>query len=496
MGRRMSSMAVVILLLFGVLAIQAANIQFVKAPSLNNSKENPRITFAASNYPRGDITAADGELLARSVATGSTFSRQYPLGSLTAGVVGFSSAYYGTWGLEAQYDSYLTAHPQPPHSFVQVLAPTSAANNISITIVPALQRAAMKALHGQDGAVVAINPTDGAVLAMYSNPTYDPNLFASQSYTTVKNAWVAGTKKNANGFAALAPVAIAQSFPPGSTFKVVTTASVLTSDPGLWLKSYPQMRETPLPTSKLTLSNFGHEKCGGTISQMLPPSCDTGYALLGLDLGGAFLSATADSFGYNQTPPLDLPGTQSSSFPTATQLASDLPGTAYSAIGQKDVRATALQNALVAAGIANQGVIMVPHLLNSVTASDGSLLRQYEAKTWQTPLSPSQAGKIKQLMVNVARFGTAAGIFPSFLQVGAKTGTAQVGNTAKNTDDWMIAFSPASHPTIAVAVVLPFQPTGAEGATAAGPVMKCVLEAAYAVSTGKPASGTSTTCPS
>ena len=127
MGRRMSSMAVVILLLFGVLAIQAANIQFVKAPSLNNSKENPRITFAASNYPRGDITAADGELLARSVATGSTFSRQYPLGSLTAGVVGFSSAYYGTWGLEAQYDSYLTAHPQPPHSFVQVLAPTSAA---------------------------------------------------------------------------------------------------------------------------------------------------------------------------------------------------------------------------------------------------------------------------------------------------------------------------------------------------------------------------------
>ncbi len=494
MGRRMSSLAVVIFVLFGVLALQAVNIQFVKAPSLNSSTENPRIIFSAGNYKRGDITAADGELLARSIPTGSTFSRYYPLGAVTAGVVGFSSRYYGTWGLEAQYDSFLTSHPQSPNSFVQVLAPTSAADNISITIIPALQRVAMKALHGQDGAVVAINPATGAVLAMYSNPGYDPNPFASSNYSTVKSAWEAGTKKNANGFAALAPVATEQSFPPGSTFKIVTTASVLTSNPGLWLKSYPQMRETPLPTSTLTLSNFAHEKCGGTISEMLPPSCDTGYALLGLDLGGAFLSATADSFGYNQKPPLDLPGTQSSSFPTATQLANDLPGVAYSAIGQKDVRATALENALVAAAIANQGVIMVPHLLNDITASDGSLLRQYEAKIWQTPLSPMQAGQIKQLMVNVAQYGTAAGIFPSYLQVGAKTGTAQVGNAVKNTDDWMIAFAPANHPTIAVAVVLPYQPTAAEGASTAGPVMKCVMEAAYALSHGKPASGTPTTC--
>jgi penicillin-binding protein A len=494
-GRRLSTLAVVILVLFGVLAIQAANIQFVRAPALNASSENPRVVFGAANYPRGDITAANGALLARSVGFGSSYHRIYPLGSLTAGVTGFSSRYYGTWGLEAQYNSYLTAHSQPPSSLSQLLAPTTAANNISLTIVPALQRVAMKALKGRDGAVVAIDPATGGVLAMYSNPTYNPNAFTSSNYAKVQKAWLAGIKKNANGFSALAPVATAQAFPPGSTFKVLVASSVLTSMPELWFKVYPQLSQTPLPNTNLTLSNFGHRVCGGTIPQMLPPSCDTGFALAGLDLGAAFLYATANSFGFNQKPPLDLPGVQASTFPTPVQLANDLPGVAYSSIGQKNVGATALQNALVAAAIANQGVMMTPHLLNNVTSPDGTVIHHYAPKTWLHPLTPSQTAKIQQLMIQVGLHGTASGVFPHFLHVGAKTGTAQVGNAAQNTDDWMIAFWPADHPTIAVSVVLPFQPNATEGATTAGPVMRCVLEAALALSTGKPVSGTATTCP-
>jgi peptidoglycan glycosyltransferase len=495
MGRRISSLAVLILVLFGVLAVQAANIQFLRAPALNASSENPRVMFGAANFARGDITAANGELLASSVPSGSTFRRHYPLGALTAGVVGFSSSFYGTWGLEAQYNSLLTAHSQPAHSLAQVIAPTTAASNISLTLNPILQRVAMRALNGRDGAVVAINPTTGGILAMYSNPTYDPNAFTSSDYAKVKKAWLSGTKKNQNGFAPLAPVATENSFPPGSTFKIIDTASVLTSRPDLWFKSYPQLTETPLPTSNLTLSNFAHRRCGGTIAQMLPPSCDTGFALAGLDLGAAFLSATAETFGFNQTPPLDLPGTVASVFPTPQQLANDLPGLAYSAIGQKNVRATTLQNALVAATIANDGVMMVPHLLDNVTAADGTLIRHYVPKTWLNPLTPSQTAQVKQLMVNVGRFGTASGVFPKFLHVGAKTGTSQVGNLKNQTDDWMIAFWPVDHPTIAVAVALPFQPNATEGATTAGPVMNCVLEAALAISTGQPASGTSMTCP-
>jgi peptidoglycan glycosyltransferase len=243
------------------------------------------------------------------------------------------------------------------------------------------------------------------------------------------------------------------------------------------------------------LSNFDHERCGGDIAEMLPPSCDTGYALLGLDLGGSALAGTAQAFGFTQAPPLDLPGTASPSFPTAESFATNLPGLAYSAIGQQDVRATALSNALVAAGIANGGVIMKPHLLDYVTGPDGSVVKRYTNNPWLNPLTSFQAAQIVPLMQNVVKFGTAYGVFPGWADAAAKTGTAQVGNGAHNTDDWMIAFAPATHPTVAIAVVLPFQDVSATGATVAGPIMRCLMEGALSLQRGLPASGTATTCP-
>jgi peptidoglycan glycosyltransferase len=497
MSRRLGILAVVILALFGLIAVQAVNIQFIKAPSLDASPENPRNSTSTNTYPRGEILAADGSILAESVLSrrgSNVYTRIYPYGSLTSGIVGFDSSSYGTWALEAQYNQYLTAHAQAPQNLAQLLSPTSAADNVVTTIEPALQKVAQYALGKQTGAVVVLNPVTGAVLAMYSNPTYNPKPFESSNYNTQAAAWVKDTTNNAEGFPSLGNLAIQQTFPPGSTFKVVTTAAVVTSRPDLLVKSYPVLHRTPLPDTNLTLQNFGGEKCGGTIAVMLPVSCDTGYALIGLDLGGSVLSATANSFGWNETPPLDLPGVVASYFPSASELANDLPGLAYSAIGQKNVRATALQNALDAAAIGNGGRMMVPHILNYITSPDGSIIKRFLPTVWQQPLSAFQAGEITPLMVNVARYGTAAGLFPSNLDVAAKTGTAQVGNAAKNTDDWMITFAPANSPTIAVAVVLPFQPVYQEGATAAGPVMKCVVEGALALESGKPAYNTPTTC--
>jgi peptidoglycan glycosyltransferase len=134
--------------------------------------------------------------------------------------------------------------------------------------------------------------------------------------------------------------------------------------------------------------------------------------------------------------------------------------------------------------------------MSTITSPDGSIVKRYDDTVWQTPLSPSQAAQIVPLMVNVVRFGTAAGIFPADLDVAAKTGTAQTGNSLKNTDDWMIAFAPATDPTVAVAVVMPFQAVSAFGATVAGPIVKCLVEGELALQSGLPASGTSTTCPS
>jgi peptidoglycan glycosyltransferase len=253
---------------------------------------------------------------------------------------------------------------------------------------------------------------------------------------------------------------------------------------------------TKLPDTNKLLYNDGDTPCGGTIAEMLPQSCDPGYGLLGIALGAQDLTAEAHAFGYDQVPPLDLPGVVASYFPTESYLAANPPYLAYSAIGQEDVSATALQNALVAAGVANKGVIMTPHLMSEITGPDGAVVQRYKDTPWKTPLTAAQAGQIVPLMHDVVTEGTAAevGFLPQD-DVAAKTGTAQVGSILTNdTDDWMIAFAPANNPTIAIAVSVPFQAYSATGAQIAGPIMKCMIEGALALQAGKPITGTSTTC--
>ena len=500
MSRRLSVLATAILLLFAVVVVQAANVQFFRAPGLDASSLNPRVSQASSLYPRGEIVAADGTILAQSVPTSIgyyPYRRIYPLGSLTSGVVGFSGPNYGNWGLEAYYGSYLAAHAQPPQSFAQLLAPTSAADSVTLTLEPALQRIARQALGGQDGAAVVLNPRTGDVLAMYSNPNYDPTPLASPIYSVAKAAWKAVTTGDAHGFEPLGLVATQQTFPPGSTFKIITTAAAVVGRPDLLVKSYPIKNYAVIPNSPLKLYNSGFSSCGGMVAQMLPASCDPGYALLGLDIGADLMSSTANSFGYNKTPPLDLGGVVPSFFPTAASFKYNLPGLAYSSIGQENVRATALQNALAVAAIADGGTVMAPHLMNYISGPDGSVVKRYQDVAWQHPLTPAQAGQIVPLMQNVVKFGTASGVgFAACEDVAAKTGTAETGNSKKNTDDWMIAFAPATNPTVAVAVVMPFQAFYTFGATVAGPIVKSLIEGTLELQSGQPVTGTSATCPS
>lgn len=500
MSRRLSILASVILLLFVLIAAQSAWVQFFHAPALNASPLNPRNTQNNNQYQRGEILASDGTILAQSVATTSLadpWKREYPLGTLTSGVVGFASTAQGDWALEAQYNSYLEAHPQPAQSFEQVLAPTEGADSVTLTLNLELQTIAQAALDGRDGSVVALDPKNGAVLALYSNPTFDPTPFTSFSREVQAAAWKAVNTKDKEGFPPLGLLATQQTFFPGSTFKVITTAGIVAYKPALLNMDYPLMTHTSLPDTTNLLYNDGGALCGGTVLQMLPESCDPGYALLGLALGAQDLTAEANAFGYNEVPPLDLPGVVASFFPAESDLAANPPFLAYSAIGQEDVSATALQNALVAEGIADGGTIMTPHLMDYITAPDGTVVTRYKDSVWKTPLKPSQAAQIVPLMHDVVLYGTAAGVgFLPADDVAAKTGTAQVGNDLTNdTDDWMIAFAPASNPTIAVAVSVPYQGYSDTGAIIAGPIMKCVIEGALAIQAGLPATGTSTTCP-
>jgi len=497
----------VILLLLAVVAVQAANIQFFKASALNASPLNPRLATASNKYPRGDIIAADGTILARSVGQANSaypYRRIYPLGSLTSGVVGFSGPAYGNWGLELEYDSYLSSHTLPAQSFAQVLAPISGTDSVNLTLYPSLQRVARIAMKGVLGAAVVLDPKNGDVLGMYSNPNYNPTPLTSTAYSNTrgfvvaKAAWKLYNTPNQYGIAPLNLTAVQESFPPGSTFKVITASGAVAGRPDLLNKYYPDVSTISLPDSNLTLTNSGGGACGGTIAAMLPPSCDPGYALVGLDLGQNLLAKTANSFGYNQVPPIDLPsgygGAVASYFPPAASFTRNQAGLAYSAIGLENVRATALQDALEAAAVANHGAEMTPHLMSSIVGPDGQIVERYKDTIWQKPLKPTQAAQIVPWMQNVVTYGTAAGIFSPADNVAAKTGTAQTGDKEQHTDDWMIAFAPANDPTVAVAVVMPYQPKANFGAPVAGPIANCLVEAALAIQSHKPAHYTSSLC--
>jgi len=498
MGRRIRWMGLVMILCFALVLVQLVNLQFRRSHELASATANPRNRLVDLNNQRGTIVAADGTVLAYSQKVPNAgpgdykYKRIYPpaTAQLFSDIVGYDSINYGTWGAEYQYNDQLVAHNQPPHSLGQFINPTSSTDDLTLTVQPKLQALAQQELAGRDGAVVVLNPNTGAVLAMYGNPTYDPNLLASPAPATQTRGRFLMLAKNGHGYDAFSSLAYAERWAPGSTFKVITTSAAYDYAPQFVNKSYPVQSSTKLPQSPLLLHNDGGAVCGGTIAQMLPPSCDQGYALLGLDIGPQNMYKQSTLFGYDQVPPLDLPGVIASNFPTPAQLTNDLPGLAYSSIGQQDVAVTALQGALEASAIANGGVIMKPHVMAQIRDSQGNVVANYGLQPWMRATTQATAAAITPLMEEVVTAGTAGGVgFPPQDQVAAKTGTAQAGVNNQLVDAWMIAFAPASQPRVAVAVIIPFSQASTTGAETAGPVMKAMIEAALAMSGPLPAPG-------
>jgi len=508
MGRRIRWLGVVLIMCFGLVIVQLTNIQFGRAAHLRTDRA-VAINKANPDNFRGTILAADGTPLAESVpnpakGTGPgdnphDYIRQYPYGPLFSGVVGYSSFYYGTGGVESVYNNELTLHSQPARTVTQLLSPPApTTDNITLTVEPYLQQVAQQACAdivnvNKDCGIVAITPQTGAVTAMYANPPYDPTPLASPNLTTEQQAAVADQVKDAEGYSPAVPLTTERTNLPGSTFKVVTTAAVYNLMPTLSNFNFPTAPCTPtLPDSDKQICNDGAtaataDACGGDIQVMLPESCDPGYAELGLALGGDTLYEQASLFGFDSVPPIDLVGFEEgpvapSNFPTPEELSQGnepgIPGVAYSAFGQQDVTATVLQMAMVASAVANGGALMTPHVMAQIRNAQGAVVETFKPTVYKHSLSAAAAAQIVPLMEQVAISGTAAGVFPRSLDVAVKTGTAQTGNGASNTNDWMIGFAPANDPKVAVAVEVPLQPTSDTGALVAGPIMRAMLEAA------------------
>ena len=459
-------------------------IQIFHASALDNNPRNTRDIIQQYSEPRGAIISADGVTLAQSVPSDDQYKYQrvYPEGALFGQITGYDSLIYGTDGLEREYNSFLSESTTPTtlpgslHQLEKFFTTQPAPDNLHITALASLQEVAEQQLAGRDGAVVAISPKTGAVLAMYSNPGYNPTALASHDGPVEEAAW---KELNSNPGDPLAAASYRQRFFPGSTFKIITAASVYDHKPALATKNFPVSAGLVLPdTNGQVLHNFAEEACGGQMLELFTVSCDTGFAQLGLGVGGEALAEEARSFGWDQETPLDMPGVAESYFPPPSSFYQNAGALAKSAIGQESVQAVPLTLALDASAVADKGIIMTPHLMQDITGSQGQVVEKYKPKEWIRATSQATASKLGTLMTSVVNSPDGTGVAARIpgVEVAGKTGTAQTGGPYIET--WFVAFAPVQDPQIAVCVLVENQPPADEyqGGTIAAPIAKAVIE--------------------
>ena len=479
--------AYAIFVAFAVLVGAVTYIQVVRGAEYKNDPRNARVVATRTGRERGPILTADEVVLAVSTPSSidpKLYVRSYPEGDLYAHTVGYTSVLFGSTGLESAWSQELVSDRDATVSGVLngLLGGDTRPRGLRLTIDHNLQKVAGEALGDQKGAIVALDPRTGAVLAMVSYPSYDPNTL------TGPNSGDNGTALENDSDEPLRNRAIDESYAPGSVFKVITTASGLDFGVVSPSSEFSDPVALELPDSTATISNFDKEVCNDgrtvTLEMGFIRSCNTVFAQLGMDIGGDDLGITAESFGFNRTVPFDL-NVLVSFFPGQGSIENNPSATAQSAIGQRNVQTTPLLMAMSAASVANGGNTMEPHLVKDVFTSDGSIEMSTEPAVWKRAMSPATASVLAEMMEQVVISGTGRKAAVPGIRIAGKTGTAQV--TDKPPHAWFTGFGPVGagedEPAIAIAVVVEsggnFGET-ATGGSVAAPIAQQVLEAFFA----------------
>jgi penicillin-binding protein A len=468
--------AFVIMIMFALLLGNGTYMMIFRQSSLAAEPQNRRVRDAEFAQNRGSILAAGKTEIAKTEPSKDRFKYQrvYPRGELYAPITGFYSYDHARTGLESTYNTQLAGTDDA--LFVRRLIdlatnqPPQGAS-VQTTIIPAAQAAAAQGLGVQKGAVVALDPKTGAVLAMVTSPSFDPNEIANHDIEAAGKAYEQLAKDPTRP---LSNRAAREIYPPGSTFKLVTAAAGLADGmtPNTILDAPPRLK---LPGTNVYLPNSS--SCGGTkitMTQALKTSCNTAFANLGLEVGEDKLRAQADKFGFDQRHLADLGGL-ASQFPDKL----DDAQLALSSIGQYDVAASPLQMAMVTAAIANDGVLMDPYVVSMVQAPDLKPIQTHKPVSLSQPMTAANAKELQQMMVAVVAEGTGRnGQIPG-VTVGGKTGTAQSDPTRKPFA-WFTSFAPAEDPEVAVAVIVEDAPIPRQdiaGGRLAAPIARSVMEA-------------------
>ncbi|MFD9544432.1 peptidoglycan D,D-transpeptidase FtsI family protein [Streptomyces sp. NPDC060022] len=470
------------LLLLVALLANAARIQLFEADELNSNSANRRTTIDRYDQPRGNILVGE-EPVTGSKNTGEqlAYERTYRHGPLYAPVTGYASQTYGTTLLENAEDDILSGTASilaPLPLWGDITRSRQPGGNVVTTIKDSMQRAAYEGLDGRRGAVAALDPATGRILALVSSPSYDPELLSGTG-SSVTDAWA---RLNRSASQPMLNRAIRQTYPPGSSFKIVTAAAALNdrvvTDPDA-------ETDTPspyvLPGTSTTLPNEARGCAKASLAEAIRVSCNTVMAHLGVEVGLDGMLEAAGRFGFNDND-LKIPSRVARSNFDSDMSDDQL---ALSSIGQFDTTATPLQMAMVASAVANGGDLRRPHLVDRTTDADGATVRQQGSGSYRQAMNPATAMQLQRMMVEVVESGTGTNAAIDGVTVGGKTGTAQHGIDNSGTPyAWFISWAQApdsGRPAVAVAVVV--EDASADRADISGggnaaPIARAVMEAA------------------
>ena len=490
MNQRIRRLTVVLLALYGLLFVQLNVIQVGRKASLDADGRNTRQTVRDFNDPRGDIRTIDGQIIATSVRTedGSPFTwqRVYPFNDLYSHITGYFTFGYGATQVEKIRNDVLAGRTveQQIKGIGSLFSGGDTTGTVEVTIDSRIQQAARDALGEREGTVVVVEPSTGAVKAMWSWPSFDTNIVSVHNSTlasdTFKFLETIPSKP-------LLGNAYQERYMPGSTFKIITTAAAL--DAGLITRESVWAEETEFvpPQTSDPIQNYGNRACGGDLVEVFRRSCNTPFARMAIDLGPKVMTEAAQRFGIGEPLPFDLPRPATSRFGDIDYFTQNLPLLGIGGFGQGNTQMVPLHMAMITASIANGGAMMRPYTVQASYDHDGRLLQRTIPSVWRTPMSVGASSLLTELMIEVVNNGTASCCFnlAGGIQGAAKTGTAQLNATGEEerSHAWIVAFAPAQAPRYAIVVML--KGTDAEisagtGGTLAGPVAAKVLNAALA----------------
>ena len=479
MNAQIRKIFVVVLIMFAMLGLAVTNTQFISAPSLNADPRNVRTNLHAAEIDRGPIIVEKTAIASSELDDDNHYTRVYDQGSLYVSATGyFSSVGYGSTGIEAAQENVLDGQSQTllgQRLRNLLTGEKRQGGGVELTLRASMQEAAAAALGDRKGAVVALDAKTGAILALYSSPSFDPNALASRDAGEVQDAYATLDADPKNP---MLNRTISERYAPGSTFKVLTAIALIEN--GI---ANPDTRmdspvSTTLPGTNTEVSNIESSTCGDgkpTLTEAFARSCNTTFVLASEKLTTQQLTDVTKRFGFGDEQEIPL-----TVIPSVFPSDADSAQLAMSSIGQYTVQTTPLQMAQVAQTIANGGQMMSPYLIKQIVDADNQTIRKTKATEAGRPISADTASKVTGMMQAVVSqpYGSGTPMALPNVSVAAKTGTAETGD-GDRANAWAIGFAPADNPQIAFAVIVEGDETNPtpHGGDVAGPVAKAVLEA-------------------